>query len=300
MGSPYFLSPLRYPGGKRKLANFMSLIFKMNGVMDGEYAEVYAGGAAVALSLLYGDYARRIHINDLDRSVYAFWVAARDHATGLCRRIERARLTMREWEKQRAIQFEANPDPVDLAYSTFYLNRTNRSGIILGGVIGGKDQAGTWKMDARFNRSDLIRRIERVARWASRIELYRLDGAEFLRTVVPVLPAKSIVYLDPPYYVKGKELLYASYYRDGDHALLAKMVKRLRCRWIVSYDDAKQIRQLYEGYRSTRYGIAYSAQARYRGREVMFFADRLSVPAVTNPTTVSTSDTGMEPHARTG
>ena len=142
IGTAPFYSPLRYPGGKRKLANFMALVFRTNRLLDGEYAEVYAGGAAVALTLLYGQYARRIHINDLDPGLYAFWVAARDSTAELCRRVQDAKLNMKEWERQRAVQDSLNPDSLDLAFSTFYLNRTNRSGIITGGVLCGEDQTG--------------------------------------------------------------------------------------------------------------------------------------------------------------
>ena len=145
----------------------MSLLYRTNGLLDGEYAEVYAGGAAVALTLLYGDYASRVHINDLDRGVHAFWLAARDRTDELVQRITDAHLDLGEWERQRAVQFAQVPDPLDLAFSTFYLNRTNRSGIITGGVIGGKNQTGEWKIDARFNAKDLVTRIERIGRWAA-------------------------------------------------------------------------------------------------------------------------------------
>ena len=165
VGTAPFYSPLRYPGGKRKLANFIALLYRTNGLLDGEYAEVYAGGGAVALTLLYGEYAQRIHINDLDRGVYAFWSVARDRTDELARLIRAAKLDMDEWERQRAVQFADNPDPLDLAFSTFYLNRTNRSGIITGGVIGGRQQNGNWKIGARYNAKDLTRRVERIGRW---------------------------------------------------------------------------------------------------------------------------------------
>lgn len=289
-GTAPFYSPLRYPGGKRKLANFMTLVFRTNRLLDGEYAEVYAGGAAVALTLLYGEYVRRVHINDLDPGVYAFWIAARDRTAELCRRVRDAKLEMDEWERQRAVLVSADPDPLDLAFSTFYLNRTNRSGIITGGVIGGKGQLGEWKIDARFKKDDLIRRIERVGRWASRIKIYNLDGAEFLRTVVPKLPARSVLYLDPPYYVKGQEMLYANYYGPDDHAEVARLVSEGTGHWIVSYDDTEQVRELYRDYRSLAYGIAYSAHHRYRGREVAFFSDSLTIPSVPDPARVTAAD----------
>lgn len=289
-GTAAFYSPLRYPGGKRKLANYISLLFRTNRLLDGEYAEVYAGGAAVALTLLYGEYASRVHINDLDAGVYAFWMAARDDTDALCHRVRDAKLTMAEWKRQRGVLSSAEPDRLDLAYSTFYLNRTNRSGIITGGPIGGKDQTGPWKLDARFKKDDLIRRIERVGRWASRIEVSNLDGAEFLRTVAPTLPVRSLIYLDPPYYVKGQEMLYANYYVPDDHAEIARLAGDLKRNWIVSYDDASEVRHLYRNHRSVAYDIAYSAQQRYRGREVAFFSPGLKIPELADPARVTAAD----------
>ena len=287
MGTAPFYSPLRYPGGKRKLANFIALLYRTNGLLDGEYAEVYAGGAAVALSLLYGEYASRIHINDLDRGVHAFWLAARDRTDELARLVRDATLDLDEWERQRAVQFVDDPDPLDLAFSTFYLNRTNRSGIITGGVIGGKRQTGRWKIDARYNVKDLVRRIERVGRWRSRIEVYRTDGAEFIRTVVPKLPKRTLLYFDPPYFVKGQEMLYANYYGPDDHAEVAGLVRAVTLPWVVSYDDHADVRALYSGCPTVAYDIAYSAADRYRGREVAFFSKGLVVPDIADPARLS-------------
>lgn len=268
----------------------MALLFRTNRLLDGEYAEVYAGGAAVALTLLYGEYARKVHINDLNRGVHAFWIAARDRTDDLCRLVRDAKLDMAEWERQRAVQFATDPDPLDLAFSTFYLNRTNRSGIITGGVIGGKHQTGEWKIDARFRTADLVRRIERIGRWSSRIEIHNLDGAVFLKTVARKLPAKSLVYLDPPYFVKGQEMLYANYYGPQDHAEVAGLVRQLKVPWVVSYDDTPEVRALYEDQPTVAYDIAYSASERYRGREVAFFSDGLAIPDVSDPARVSPSD----------
>jgi DNA adenine methylase len=290
VGTAPFYSPLRYPGGKRKLANFMALLYRTNGLLDGDYAEVYAGGAAVALTLLYGEYARRVHINDLDPGVYAFWMAARDRTDELSRLVRDAKLDLPEWERQRAIQFAEQPDPLELAFSTFYLNRTNRSGIISGGVIGGKAQTGEWKIGARYNTTDLLRRIDRIGRWRSRIEIYRLDGARFLRNVAPALPAKSLLYLDPPYYVKGQEALYVNYYQAADHAEVARLIRQVSVPWVVSYDDHADVRDLYDGCQTVAYDIAYSASDRYRGREVAFFSDGLTVPDVPDPGRVSQSE----------
>ena len=154
-----FYTPLRYPGGKKRLAPVVMRLLEVNGLKDIEYAEPYAGGASMALTLLFEEYASAIHINDLSRPVYAFWHTVLNEADELCRRIDRVKVTMREWHRQHKIyEQRETADLADLGFAAFFLNRTNRSGIIGGGVIGGKGQGGDWKLDARFTKADLIRR----------------------------------------------------------------------------------------------------------------------------------------------
>lgn len=279
-----FTTPLRYPGGKGKLTDFIKLVFVENDFIGGDYVEPYAGGAGIALNLLFHEYVSRIHLNDLNRAVYAFWHTAINETEVLCRRIRDVDVTIEEWHRQKAI-FN-NPDKhsqLELGFATFFLNRTNRSGIILGGVIGGKNQTGTWKLDARFSKNDLIRRIEQIAQYRERIQLYNLDAAELIETVLPTLPKETLVYLDPPYYVKGQGL-YENHYAHQDHVKIANLVQtQIALPWIVSYDHAPQIIEMYRNCAHITYGINYSAQDRYKGAEAMFFSNGLIVPNVKNP-----------------
>jgi DNA adenine methylase len=277
-----FPSPLRYPGGKRKVANFVKLLFLENNFAGGEYVEPYAGGASVALALLFESYASHIHINDIDRSLYAFWHAVLDDTEGLCARIHDTKVSVAEWRRQRAVQIASDPDELDLAFSTFFMNRCNRSGIITGGLIGGKHQDGKWKLDARYNKQDLIRRIEKIARFGTRITLTCLDAHDFLGawSVPPDTP--TFIYLDPPYYVKG-EGLYENFYEHAHHVDIASRVRHLKVPWMVSYDAAPEILNLYSRARSRRYSLSYSAADRYSGSEVMFFSKGLIVPDVDTP-----------------
>ena len=279
-----FNTPLRYPGGKGKLTDFIKMVFEQNNLLDGHYVEPYAGGAGVALTLLLHSYASCIHLNDLDPAVHAFWHSVLNEPDALCALIKDAKLDMSEWHRQKAILSRSvEHSTLELGFATFFLNRTNRSGIIKGGVIGGKNQDGPWKLDARFNRDDLIRRIQNIAIYRSRIRLYNLDAAELIKSVVPTLPAKTLVYLDPPYYVKGQGL-YQNYYTHDDHVRIARLVAtKLKRPWIVSYDHAPEIVGMYPGFASIVYGLNYSAQERYEGAEVIFFSDRLQVPEVENP-----------------
>jgi DNA adenine methylase len=283
-----FPSPLRYPGGKGKIANYLKLIFLRNNLVGHGYAEPYAGGASVALTLLYEEFASHVYINDLNRSVFAFWDAVLNHTEGLCSRIFDTRVNMREWRRQRAVQLVSDPDPLDLAFSTFFLNRTNRSGIIRGGIIGGKDQSGVWKLDARYNKLDLIRRIQKAARFRSRISLSGCDAAHYITNILPTCGPRVFVYLDPPYYVKG-EGLYEHFYTHDDHVRIAALLSALKIPWVVSYDAAPSLMQLYTGAKGLRYRLSYSAAQRTRGQEVMFFSPQLVRPAIPSPANIRTS-----------
>ena len=223
-------------------------------------------------------------MNDLNPAVFGFWDSAINQPDALCKAIRDVKVTMKEWHRQKAILINpANHSQLEIGFSTFFLNRTNRSGIIKGGVIGGKNQDGPWKLDARFNKDDLIRRIEKIAQYRSHIRLYNLDAAELIKTVLPTLPNRTLVYLDPPYYVKGQGL-YENHYLHDDHVTIAKLVKEhITHRWIVSYDHAPEIIKMYKGCKTITYGINYSAQDRYEGAEAMFFSKKLVIPDVKNP-----------------
>lgn len=283
-----FYTPLRYPGGKGKLTDFIKLVFEQNQLLDGHYVEPYAGGAGVAIGLLILEYASCIHLNDLNPSIYAFWHSVVNEPEELCKRITDVQVTMDEWYRQKAVQDAEAPPLIDLGFSTFFLNRANRSGIILGGVIGGKEQTGKWKLNARFNKVDLCKRIQNIAMYASRIRLYNLDAADMIQTIIPGLPERTLVYLDPPYYVKGQEL-YENHYSHPDHLAIAALVRGMERPWIVSYDYAPEILEMYRGCNSIAYGINYSAQDRYKGAEAMFFNQDLIIPDVKNPSNLKSA-----------
>jgi DNA adenine methylase len=278
----YFVSPLRYPGGKGKLANFLKLLFLHNNLLGYAYVETYAGGASVALSLLYEEYASHIHINDLNRSIYAFWSTVLNDTDNLCRLIQDTEVTIEQWHRQKSVQQDASANTLDLAFSTFFLNRTNRSGIINAGVIGGKAQSGIWKLDARYHKKDLIKRVEKVARHRSRITLTQHDAAHYIRNVMATLPLNALAYLDPPYYVKG-EGLYEHFYQHENHVEIAKLISTVRQPYVISYDAAPQIDRLYRGYSKLSYDIHYSAGEKNLGAEIMFFSPTLRCPPVDSP-----------------
>lgn len=274
-----FVSPLRYPGGKLKMVDYVKHLFEANDLCGGIYIEPYAGGGSVALSLLQAGYANSIKINDIDRSIYAFWYSVLYNTEKLCRLITDTPVTMDVWKAERELQVrKQEADLLELGFSTFFLNRTNRSGILSGGVIGGKNQDGNFKMDARFNKADLIRRIEKIAYYTDKIELTSMDAVELIRSLEQ--PAeKALCYLDPPYYVKGRDL-YLNYYNDDDHRAIAEAIQEYMGKWIISYDAVDFIKGLYQGYRQREYYLSYSAGNPSKGKELMVYSEDLIIPEV--------------------
>jgi DNA adenine methylase len=206
-----------------------------------------------------------------------------DEPEEFCRLVRDTAVTLEERLKQKAIQRDPDAGVLELGFSTFFLNRTNRSGILAGGVIGGNDQTGEWKIDARFRKDDLIDRISLVADYRSRITLTQEDAAEYLQTKLPKLPDRTLVYLDPPYYAKSQKL-YQHTYKAADHAKIAEQVAKIRQKWIVSYDNCPEIHGLYEDFDRETFALSWSARSRYEGSEVMVFG-----PSVTRPKDVAIS-----------
>ena len=272
-------TPLRYPGGKARLGPFFGELVRANRLCDGTYVEPFAGGAGVATYLLLGEFIDSIYINDVDEAVYAFWRAILDHTDEFCALVESVPLTPREWRRQKEIITGGlkSPETLSLGFAMFYLNRTNRSGILNGGMIGGKKQASEWKLDVRFNRDELVQRIRKLSRYRGRIHASNEDALSFLKQLTPKLREKTLLYLDPPFYAKGQHL-YANFYRHDDHRQIAGFVSSIEVPWVISYDDHSVVRSLYPAYRRSRYSLGYSARERRTASEVMFFSHGLVVP----------------------
>ena len=280
----HIASPLRYPGGKSRLTDFLSRVIKANGMRDPVYVEPFAGGAGAALSLLYSEKVTRIVLNDKDRCVYAFWRAAMYQTDAFIDLLESTPITIAEWRRQREIYLRPHRSGIlKLGFATFYLNRCNRSGILMtGGPIGGIEQKGKWRIDARFNRSSLRDRIEKLNLFRDRIEIHNLDALDFLRTTVRPITRTSdscLVYLDPPYYNKGQEL-YLNAFTHQDHAQLARFLGRARFfSWVMTYDNVKEIRSLYADWPRRGFDLDYTAHSRRKGKELFISDDRLRMPA---------------------
>ncbi|WP_159990838.1 DNA adenine methylase [Pelistega ratti] len=274
-----FYTPLRYPGGKGKFAPFIESLIKLNEYPYTHYLEVYAGGAAIALDLLYKGFIKEIHINDIDFAIYAFWYAAVYQTDEMIDKIRSVDISLDNWYYYKGILIdESNNNTLEKGFATFFMNRCNRSGILKGGMIGGRAQTGQWKLDARFNKEELIKRFELIKKYRSQIYVHNKDAKELLESCHDFLPVhQSLIYLDPPYFVKGQGL-YRNFYQAKDHEEIKKTLDHLQYDWIVSYDNVPEIRKIYKGYSAREHILNYSAYEKKLGNEIIFFSPKLRIP----------------------
>lgn len=279
-GDNMFYSPLRYPGGKGKLEPFMEMLIKQTGHCGGTYVEPFAGGAGIALELLEKGIVKEIVINDLDKGIYSFWKAILTQTDRFIDDIRNVALTMDEWNRQRAIIENCGRYSYELGFATFYLNRTNRSGIIKGGVIGGTEQNGSWKMDARFNREALIERIIKIANRKKYIHIYNKDVSSFIQNYLPKYERNAFVYFDPPYFGKGKQL-YLNFFSYDDHVRIERMINnQVNCDWVITYDDVQEIADIYQNHILRRFDLNYSAAVKRKASEIIIFKRLNMIPSV--------------------
>lgn len=279
-------SPLRYPGGKSAMAGLLNRVRVANRLRDRDFAEPYAGGAGAALTLLFREEAPAIHINDIDEAVSDIWWAVLEQTDEFSEMIHTVPLTVDEWRRQRAIYRDpGSASRLQRAFAAFYLNRCNRSGIIRnGGVIGGIKQTGKWRIDARFNRTGLVERCQRVARHGARIRVSAQDGIDFVQRLAS---DGVFFFIDPPYFGKGPTL-YLNALDPPYHAALAEVLRTLKdSPWILTYDNCPEVRALYEKWATVRsYSLRYSASKRRRGGELLIAPRWMILPTETGSASI--------------
>jgi DNA adenine methylase len=274
-------SPLRYPGGKNKISKFVELLIMKNELSDCTYIEPFAGGAGIALSLLMNGVANKIIINDLSNAVYSFWYSVLNNTDELCRLIYDTPVTVHEWRRQKSI-YKININSLELGFATFFLNRTNKSGILNGGIIGGYTQTGEWKIDARYNKKELIQRVQKIALHQKKISVHNLDCIELVNRVISRQKSKTFIYFDPPYFEKGKRL-YENYYKANDHENLANIItKKVKKPWLMTYDNVEEIANYYSGFSINKYELNYSAAKIKRGTELMICSNNIILPTISD------------------
>ncbi|CAM3453066.1 DNA adenine methylase [Streptococcus pluranimalium] len=275
------ISPLRYPGGKSQVYDYVRELVVANNTTT--YIEPYMGGMGIALKLLLNNNVHKIMVNDYDKAIYAFWYSVLNYTEQLIEKINTTPITIDEWKLQKEVQKNKNncDDLLTLGFSTLFLNRTNRSGIIKAGVIGGLKQNGDYKLDCRFNKEKIIEKILLIASMKKRIKLYNMDAEKFIRLNIS-RTKNSFTFFDPPYYSKGPGL-YTNFYTHENHLSLAKTIKKYMSnkRWILTYDVSEEIFKMYNDFRNEKYYLNYSVTKPSKGIEYIFYSEQLNIPLET-------------------
>lgn len=268
---PKSLSPLRYPGGKSKMVIELLPYMKNHKTL----IEPFAGGAGVTLNFLNEKIIEKAILNDLDAGIYSFWKAILTDTDAFINKMHNTPVTPQEWKKQRDIYLSENNYSIDLGFAAFYLNRVCRSGILTAGIIGGNDQSGNYKMDCRFDKNNIEKKIRKIAAYKNQIEIYNQDINEFL---INISDKDAMIYLDPPYYLKGKEL-YHKYFEKEEHEKLRDTLKnKVQNPWIMTYDNADEIKELYKNYKIKQFILNYSVNSKRKETELMILSQNIINP----------------------
>lgn len=271
-------SPLRYPGGKSAMAGLLAETRRLNGLGDRALAEPFAGGAGAALTLLFLEETHKIYINDADQSIYDFWWTLVNRPQPFLSLLSETRVSMAEWRRQRDVyRSNGRVSRLRRGFSAFFLNRCNRSGIIMnGGPIGGVAQNGDWKLDARFTKSELLRRCERVSEYRERIEVSGEDGLNFIERLDPTT---TFFFIDPPYFQKGASLYLNALDTEYHEALASRLRAMPNAAWVLTYDNCPDVRRLYRDWASIRpFTLRYAAAERRSGKEILVSPKWMRLP----------------------
>ena len=264
------VSPLRYPGGKAAIAPLIKNII-INHFPNEKpiYIEPFSGGAANAIFLGINDLVEQSIINDLDKSVYAFWYSILNHTEEFVKLIYDTPINYETWLKMKEIHStKESQSLLTLGFATFFLNRTNRSGIITGGVLGGKDQSSKDKIDCRFNKYNLRKRIEKIALHREKFQIFNLDVFDLIDQVIAPLGERAFTYYDPPYYHKASEL-YENHFNHDNHVNLKNHISSINHNWIMTYDNCEEISLIYEKHTKTDLFLNYSVAEKRKGKEII-------------------------------
>lgn len=267
-------SPFRYPGGKAFLFSYLKEeIEKVSTDGSFEYAEPYAGGAGAAIKLLHNGIVRKIRINDADIRIYAAWKSMIEETDRFVSSLHDCEVSVKAWKLHAEIV--KNPysakNIFDIGFSTFFLNRVNRSGIIIGaGPIGGLEQNGNWKIDARLNKKALTEKILWIGKNAERIKLSNLDGLMYLRNASSrKYNDKTFYFIDPPYVGAGNSL-YLNLMNEKKHRQLGQFLESGSLKhWTMTYDDCPLIHEIYSNFNVSNLQVIYSLQTKRKQNELL-------------------------------
>ncbi len=262
------VTPLRYPGGKTWLLDYVKEFLKFHRLEPIALVEPYAGSASISIGLLRVGLVQEAFISEKDPLIVAFWNAVLENNDELIEYVSTLEISMDTWfssKKYLSYDSAEKYSTIELAGAFLFFNRTNYSGIIKGGPLGGKRQESSYKLDCRFNRKRIMEKIRNLQGLEGRLHVSESDGIDFMEKMAMNGPEEMIFYIDPPYYGAGKNL-YRYYFTDKEHEELSAFLTTLELPWLLSYDDAEFIKALYK--KKTKFPVYTDYQSGYLKKDV--------------------------------
>ena len=274
------LIPLRYPGGKASLLNYIEKFITSNKISVQAILEPYAGSAAISIGLLSKGTISKAYINDSDQMIFAFWKTVMNNNKELIEMIDSLEVNLDAWFCYRKYLVDkplTKFNEKDVAMAFLFLNRTSYSGIVKAGPLGGKRQQSRYKIDCRFNKENLKKKIKSIEALSPKVKVFNMDGIQFMKEIIRE-NEDVLIYADPPYYNVGK-LLYNQYFDDNKHIQLADYLKQIEEQpWLLSYNANKFIMNLYSDQKMVPIYLDYHTGPYRRNIMEYLFSNRVIPP----------------------
>jgi DNA adenine methylase len=281
------INPLRYPGSKSRFYKQFRDFFCQLNLSGRRIVEPYAGSASISLSLLADGLVTSAQLIERDPLIFSFWKSVFLHTEELVDAIKEIPVNMESWADIRKNLHVTEPDEsrtVELGLAGLFLNRTNFSGVLHAGPIGGASQSSSYAVDCRFNKDEIISRIEIISKYREKVDVCFGDAVDFLKKNRDDPKKEAIYYIDPPYFKEGKKL-YRHYYDTAEHTALARTLAESHFDWILSYDAHHVIEHLYADFSRIDKVFRYSSKTPKKGLEFL----------ITNMNVDVKHQTGMAP-----
>jgi DNA adenine methylase len=279
------ISPLRYAGSKRKLFNYLERVLTHNKFLPQVLVEPFVGGGNIFLNFLSHHEGSTAVIADKDELVYSFWKTLFSDPKYLVNFIRKAKVNLKTFDYYRYISSHSTGfSRRQLAETCLFLNRTSFSGILndSAGPIGGREQKSIYKINCRFGRKNLIKKIKNISAFKNRVVILPYSWEETLKYVATKIEYKNaslLFYLDPPFYKKADQL-YRYHFDDITHKNLRDRLVKLEYPWILSYDRVKEIQNLYSAFTRINISMPYSINSPAKRLEKELIITPLKLPRI--------------------
>ncbi len=270
------MSFFRYPGGKNKLKKI--IIKKILPYINNktQYREVFFGGGSICLDMIKDNTIDNIWINDKDIGIACLWTSLISHHQILKEKIIHFTPSVDKFYNIRdeLLQLKTQPsDIIDIGFKKLAIHQLSFSGLGTksGGPLGGKEQKSAYKIDCRWSPDYICKKIDKIHNLLNNIKIYKGSCTNLdFEHIINDNHCNSVLYLDPPYYIKGNEL-YQYGFTQEDHIRLSNLLYNTKHKWVLSYDDCEEIQELYQWANIQQISASYTISGSRQKTELLIW-----------------------------